>query len=157
MLLLLCLYFLCVFVWVCARMFVCVCVFFESFVLRPKEFSLLFSLLFVSFQLKEESLCVCVCSRALFFFFFWNFLWDIFFWDKGALFFFFFFFFFFFQRGWDCALVCWFVIQDEHHHLSSSFIFLSHIVVWSAHECAPVLLLICFWRRDSLLSSLSRM
>jgi hypothetical protein len=54
---------------VCARacLCVCVCVFFESFVLRPKECSLLFSVLFISFQLKEES--VCVFSRALFFFF----------------------------------------------------------------------------------------
>jgi hypothetical protein len=61
-----------------AHVRVCVCVFFESFVLRPKEFSLLFSLLFVSFQLKEESLCVCVCSRALFFFFFFEIFYEIF-------------------------------------------------------------------------------
>jgi len=46
-----------------------VCVFFESFVLRPKECSLLFSV----FQLKEGSVSVCVCSRALVFFFFFFF------------------------------------------------------------------------------------
>ncbi len=52
-------------------MFVFVCVFFESFVLRPKEFSLLFSVLFHILPVEaRKSVCVLVLLFVFFFFFF---------------------------------------------------------------------------------------